>query len=77
MALFRNRVITNHSVLGAFRDVPRGFFLPMVTEEEAYADAPLRSGFVHLSAPHIYGCVAEALELKPGASFLNIGSGTG
>ena len=45
----------------------------------AYADQPLKEGNVHMSAPHIYGSVLEALELRPNSSlsFLNVGSGTG
>lgn len=45
----------------------------------AYADKPLRDGNVHISAPHIYGSVLEALELPKNSSlcFLNAGSGTG
>jgi protein-L-isoaspartate O-methyltransferase len=45
----------------------------------AHADQPLLEGNVHISAPHIYGTVLEALELQAGQSFsfLNAGSGTG
>jgi len=36
---------------------------------------------VHISAPHMYGCILEALELesnpRTSTSFLNVGSGTG
>jgi protein-L-isoaspartate(D-aspartate) O-methyltransferase len=42
-------------------------------------DQPLKEGNIHISAPHIYGSIVEALELSPNSctSFLNIGSGTG
>lgn len=45
----------------------------------AYADQPLKEGNIHLSAPHIYGSVLEALELRKNESlsFLNAGAGSG
>lgn len=46
--------------------------------ELIYADMPLRTGRLHLSAPHIYAKALESLmPLRPGMSFLNVGSGTG
>ena len=48
-------------------------------QDIAHKDQPIRDGNIHISAPHIYGSVLEALELKndAGLSFLNAGSGTG
>jgi protein-L-isoaspartate O-methyltransferase len=46
----------------------------------AYTDQPIREGSIHISAPHIYGTILEALDLpstKAGSTFLNLGSGTG
>lgn len=71
-------VITTKEVEDAFRAVPRGAFVPHDLQLEAYVDSPLRGEpHVHLSAPHMYATVMEALKLSPGMSFLNIGSGTG
>lgn len=69
--------ITSPAVENAFRSVDRGdFFLPE-DRESAYEDHAWRSGTLHLSAPCIYSKAAEALDIKPGISFLNVGSGTG
>lgn len=46
-------------------------------KEQAYMDAPVRIGLVHVSAPHMYALVLERLHLQPGMSFLNLGSGSG
>ena len=48
-------------------------------KELAYSDQPLKEGKIHISAPHIYCTVLEALQLEENSSisFLNIGSGTG
>lgn len=51
----------------------------MHASDMAYADQPLKEGDVHISAPHIYGTILEALDVTPNSSlsFLNVGSGTG
>ena len=48
-------------------------------KEMAHTDQPLKEGNVHISAPHIYATVLEALDLHASSSlsFLNAGSGTG
>jgi protein-L-isoaspartate O-methyltransferase len=54
-------------------------FLLQNRPDLAHSDQPLREGSIHISAPHIYGCIVEALDIPPSSSlsFLNIGSGTG
>jgi protein-L-isoaspartate O-methyltransferase len=48
-----------------------------VHRAQAYFDRPFKQAYVHISAPHMYATVLEALELTPGMSFLNVGSGSG
>ncbi|GKY90528.1 hypothetical protein MPSEU_000026500 [Mayamaea pseudoterrestris] len=77
--LKRFGVIASPAVEEAFRAVDRRFFVPTNTRHLAHIDQPLREGNVHISAPHMYGAIVEALDLTPSSctTFLNIGSGTG
>lgn len=60
-----------------FRSVDRGNYYCPDQRENAYRDIAWRMGNLHLSAPCVYSEVMEALKLRPGLSFLNLGSGTG
>jgi len=77
--LKRFQVISSVEVEAAFRSVDRRLFVPENCQDIAHKDQPIRDNNIHISAPHIYGSVLEALELKKdaGLSFLNAGSGTG
>mmetsp|Transcript_22890 Transcript_22890/g.49874 ORF Transcript_22890/g.49874 Transcript_22890/m.49874 type:complete len:496 (+) Transcript_22890:111-1598(+) len=77
--LKRFQVISSPEVEVAFRSVDRRLFVPKSCQHIAHKDQPVRDGNIHISAPHIYGTVLEALDLKKdaGFSFLNAGSGTG
>jgi protein-L-isoaspartate O-methyltransferase len=52
-------------------------FLFLLFRLQAYHDRPFKKGSIHISAPHMYVTVLEALDLKPGNAFLNVGSGSG
>ncbi|KAK3891767.1 hypothetical protein Pcinc_004347 [Petrolisthes cinctipes] len=60
-----------------FRAVDRGDYFTTENREQAYRDSAWKKGNLHLSAPCIYAKVMEGLQLAPGHSFLNLGSGTG
>mmetsp|Transcript_11311 Transcript_11311/g.31972 ORF Transcript_11311/g.31972 Transcript_11311/m.31972 type:complete len:549 (+) Transcript_11311:81-1727(+) len=77
--LKRFGIISSDIVEKGFLAVDRRLFVPKGNEQLAYSDQPLKEGNVHISAPHIYGAVLEALDLKPNSSqaFLCIGAGTG
>ena len=72
-------MISSPEVEAGFRSVDRKIFVPFSCQDIAHKDQPIRDDKIHISAPHIYGSVIEALELKrdSGLSFLNAGSGTG
>lgn len=61
----------------AFRAIDRADYYLEEYKENAYKDLAWKHGNIHISAPCIYSEVMEALELQPGLSFLNLGSGTG
>lgn len=72
--------LQSEDCITAFEAVDRGHFWPLkngVNDGVCYLDGPLRHGRLHMSAPSIYAQSLEALQLRPGLSFLNIGSGTG
>lgn len=60
-----------------FRAVDRGNYYCPDQRDNAYRDIAWRMGNLHLSAPCVYSEVMEALKLRPGLSFLNLGSGSG
>ncbi|XP_009875071.1 PREDICTED: protein-L-isoaspartate O-methyltransferase domain-containing protein 2 isoform X2 [Apaloderma vittatum] len=61
----------------AFRAIDRADYYLEEFKDNAYKDLAWKHGNIHLSAPCIYSEVMEALDLQPGLSFLNLGSGTG
>jgi protein-L-isoaspartate O-methyltransferase len=67
------------TVYNFFRQLSNLSSVSQNRQEMAHSDQPLKEGNVHISAPHIYGSVLEALELRKDTSlsFLNAGSGTG
>mmetsp|Transcript_49 Transcript_49/g.130 ORF Transcript_49/g.130 Transcript_49/m.130 type:complete len:500 (-) Transcript_49:19-1518(-) len=66
------------SCIAAFSAVDRARFWTEELGALIYADMPLRTGHLHLSAPQIYAQALESLlPINPGMSFLNVGSGTG
>lgn len=60
-----------------FRAVDRANYYLPDHRGAAYKDLAWKHKNLHLSAPCIYSEVMEALQLEPGLSFLNLGSGTG
>ncbi|XP_016097346.1 protein-L-isoaspartate O-methyltransferase domain-containing protein 2-like [Sinocyclocheilus grahami] len=69
--------IRSELVERAFRAIDRVDYYLEEYRDSAYKDLAWRHGNLHLSAPCIYSEVMEALDLQPGLSFLNLGSGTG
>lgn len=69
--------IRSELVERAFRAIDRADYYLDEYRDNAYKDLAWRHGNIHLSAPCIYSEVMEALDLQPGLSFLNLGSGTG
>lgn len=72
------RGINDPAVLEAMSTVPRHEFLPQSQRSLAYADHPLPIGYGQtISQPFIVALMTQVLELKPGDSVLEIGTGSG
>ncbi|KAL5016606.1 hypothetical protein ScPMuIL_006195 [Solemya velum] len=69
--------IKSPMVQNVFRAVDRADYYLEEYRESAYKDLAWKHGHLHMSAPCIYSEVMEALQLTPGLSCLNLGSGTG
>ncbi|XP_026475750.1 uncharacterized protein LOC113380945 [Ctenocephalides felis] len=75
--LIASKYLQSNEIADGFRIVDRGDYVSPSKREFAYADCAWKYNDLHLSAPSIYCFALETLQIKPGMSFLNIGSGTG
>ena len=74
----RTNKVTDDALLDAFRHVPREAFVGGRLAELAYIDEDLEIGHGRfLLEPMVFGRLAQALELRPGDSVLDIGSASG
>ncbi len=72
------RGITDKSVLGAFRKVPRHEFVPEEYRDNTYGDYPLPIGDSQtISQPYMVALMTECLGLKGDECVLEIGTGSG
>ena len=72
------RDITDHRVLSAMATVPRHQFVPAPARADAYEDRPLPIGSGQtISQPYIVAFTLQALDLRPGGSVLDVGTGSG
>nr|CAB3264708.1 protein-L-isoaspartate O-methyltransferase domain-containing protein 1 [Phallusia mammillata] len=75
--LLEANYIKSQNIENIFRAVDRGNYYLPGHRDTAYHDLAWKHEHLHISAPCIYSEVMGSLDLKPGLSFLNIGSGTG
>ncbi len=72
------RGIRNPAVLAAMKTVPRHCFVPERQKRHAYRDGPLPIGHGQtISQPYIVAIMSELLDVKPGESVLEVGTGSG
>ena len=77
-AQLATRDITDHRVLSAMATVPRHQFVPAPARADAYEDRPLPIGSGQtISQPYIVAFTLQALDLRPGATVLDVGTGSG
>eukprot|EP01130_Rhizamoeba_saxonica_P008858 TRINITY_DN358_c0_g1_i1.p1 TRINITY_DN358_c0_g1~~TRINITY_DN358_c0_g1_i1.p1 ORF type:complete len:156 (-),score=15.77 TRINITY_DN358_c0_g1_i1:164-562(-) len=74
-----HQMFNSRRIREAMLFVQRGDFLPPNYQDFAYQDKPLKIselGF-NVSAPHMYAHCLESLEIQPGNTVLDVGSGCG
>ncbi len=73
-----NRGINDEKVLEAFRNIPRHLFVPEDQKRLSYSDSPLPVGCGQtISQPYMVALMTLHLNLSPGMSVLEIGTGSG
>lgn len=74
----RGRGITDETVLAAMEKVPRHLFVEEALAAKAYEDHPLPIGYKQtISQPYIVALMSQLLNVEPGMSVLEIGTGSG
>ncbi|KAK9460043.1 protein-L-isoaspartate O-methyltransferase [Lipomyces oligophaga] len=76
--LVKNKLLQTDRVISAFKTTDRALFIPAI--EDPYADQPQYLGYnATISAPHMHAAAIESLApyLYPGASVMDVGSGSG
>ncbi len=74
----QGRDIRDPRVLDAMREVDRSLFVPDDLKQMAYEDSPLPIGKGQtISQPYIVAYMAQVLDLQPGDTVLEVGSGCG
>jgi len=72
------RGIYDKEILEAFKTVPRHLFIPPQQRGFAYSDCPLAIGQDQtISQPYIVALMTKSLEIQPGMSILEVGTGSG
>jgi protein-L-isoaspartate(D-aspartate) O-methyltransferase len=72
------RGVTDSLTLAAMRAVLRHEFVPAGLRSQAYADRPLPIGHGQtISQPYIVAAMTELLQVEPGSTVLEIGTGSG
>lgn len=71
-------IVYSTRVANAMETVPRHEFVPDAVRDRAYEDRPLRIGHGQVvTAPHLVAEMTELLDLRPGLSVLEVGTGSG
>jgi len=78
IAQLRSAGISDERVLGAIATIPREKFVPDAIKSRAYEDTALPIGnHQTISQPYTVAFMTSALNIKPGDSVLEIGTGSG